>query len=333
VSNCTTATLYRAIEKFQPTMLIDEADSFLGESNELRGIINSGFTRGSGVIRTTGDDYEPRIFSTFAPKAIAGIKMPPDTIADRSIMITMERKTKFEFVKRFRKVSLPEVQQKCQRWATDNQPGEIEPALPESLGDREQDAWEPLFAMAELVGGEWPERAKQAAVHLCGANDDDSIDLMLLSDIRVIIGDEARIKSADLVEALNRLDDRPWPTWARGTGLTPNTLSRKLKPYKIRSKSKRFPDGTNVKGYESDQFGSTFDRYLPPLDSQGVTPSQSHNHAGSVDSQTVTPENDVTDANGPKPASLNQCDDVTVPVTETSRFAAEEAEWRRREGL
>ena len=72
-------------------MLIDEADSFLRNSDELRGVLNSGHTRDSAfVIRTVGEDHEPRRFSTWGAKAIALIGKLPDTLADRSIEVRTE---------------------------------------------------------------------------------------------------------------------------------------------------------------------------------------------------------------------------------------------------
>jgi putative DNA primase/helicase len=59
-SNITAASLFRIVEKFSPTLLVDEADTFLGDNDELRGIINSGHRRSSAfVVRTVGDDHEP----------------------------------------------------------------------------------------------------------------------------------------------------------------------------------------------------------------------------------------------------------------------------------
>src|SRR5262249_54239058 len=52
-SNITPAATYRAIEKWHPTLLIDEADTFLRHSEELRGILNASHRRSKAfVIRT-----------------------------------------------------------------------------------------------------------------------------------------------------------------------------------------------------------------------------------------------------------------------------------------
>jgi len=48
-SNLTVATLFRAIEEYRPTLLVDEADTFLKNNEELRGILNSGHIRNGAV--------------------------------------------------------------------------------------------------------------------------------------------------------------------------------------------------------------------------------------------------------------------------------------------
>ena len=71
-SNISPAALYRVIEKFCPTLLIDEVDSFLPDNEELRGVLNSGHTRHTAyVLRVNRDTGEVEPFSTWAPKAVA----------------------------------------------------------------------------------------------------------------------------------------------------------------------------------------------------------------------------------------------------------------------
>ena len=69
--NATVSSIFRIIELASPTLLIDEADTFLKENDELRGILNTGHKRGGQILRTVGDDHEPRQFSTWAPTASA----------------------------------------------------------------------------------------------------------------------------------------------------------------------------------------------------------------------------------------------------------------------
>jgi putative DNA primase/helicase len=72
-SNISPALLFRIVEKYSPTLLVDEADSFLRDKEELRGILNSGHTRDAAyVVRTVGDENEPRRFSTWIAGQAAG---------------------------------------------------------------------------------------------------------------------------------------------------------------------------------------------------------------------------------------------------------------------
>src|SRR5262249_60573386 len=87
-ANATPAAIFRAIEIARPTLLIDEADTFLKDKSDLRGILNSGHRRNSAyVVRAVpiGDGYEPRMFSTWAAVGFAMIGRAPETLEDRSI--------------------------------------------------------------------------------------------------------------------------------------------------------------------------------------------------------------------------------------------------------
>jgi hypothetical protein len=66
--------------------LIDEADTFLYDNDELRGVLN-GNRKGSTVLRTVGDDHEPRAFATYSACAIAMIGALPDTLHDRAVTL------------------------------------------------------------------------------------------------------------------------------------------------------------------------------------------------------------------------------------------------------
>ena len=102
-SNITAAAFFRAVDKRGPTVLIDEADTFLRDKDELRGILNSGHNKRSAyVVRTHGDNHEPRRFRTWAPKAIALIGKLPPTLASRSIHIKLQRKLPTETVEPLR---------------------------------------------------------------------------------------------------------------------------------------------------------------------------------------------------------------------------------------
>jgi putative DNA primase/helicase len=123
-SNISAPALFRAVEKWQPTLIIDEADSFIRDSEEMRGVLNSGHTRPTAyVIRTTGEDFEPRRFSTWGAKAIALIGSLPDTLQDRSIVIDLRRKLSNESAEKLRHIDdneFSELTSKLERWAADH---------------------------------------------------------------------------------------------------------------------------------------------------------------------------------------------------------------------
>ena len=277
-SNITAPAVYRTVEKFRPTLLVDEADSFLKGNEELRGVINSGHTIGGSAIRLVGDDYEPKSFSTFAPVAIATIGNLPDTILDRGIPVRMKRKKKGEKIARLRDaVGVDELRQKCRRFAQDlrKPPKGSDPEVPKDLNDRAVDNWISLLAIADAAGGPWPMRARQAALALSAdhdSDDDTSIRTQLLSDIREIFKNlsSPRIRSQALCDALAEREDRPWPEWPRGKPITPRQLARLLDPFGIKPGTKR-GSGTTFKGYDPADFEDAFGRYLPP------DPSQRHN--------------------------------------------------------
>src|SRR4030095_10375353 len=88
VSSVSAAALFRSIESWSPTLLIDEFDSFGKDDNDLRNVVNSGHSRAAAfVLRTEGDAHEPQLFSTWAAILVAMIGLPQPTILDRSITI------------------------------------------------------------------------------------------------------------------------------------------------------------------------------------------------------------------------------------------------------
>ena len=168
-SNITSAALFRAVERWGPTLLLDEADTFLRENEELRGVLNSGHYRLSAyVIRTVGDDHTPSTFRTWAPKAIALIDALSDTLADRSITVPLRRKRPDEQIERMRLDRMDEFKPLCRqaaRWAVDNLDvlRAADPDVPAELHDRAADNWRSMIAIADQAGGHWPDTARRVA--------------------------------------------------------------------------------------------------------------------------------------------------------------------------
>src|SRR5574337_213178 len=274
--NLTCATLFRTVEKYKPTLLIDEADTFMNDNEELRGIVNSGWLRSSAqTIRLVGDEYEPQTFSTWCPKVIAAIGKLPPTIQDRSIVIEVKRKKEGERVEEFSQVSVQktaELKSLCRqaaRCAADNLEAlrEVAPSVPaEITNDRMADNWRPLLAIADLAGGDWPDRARTAALMLSGGERDPEADgaaVALIADcVRVFTARGVdRLSTTDLIAGLGRIEESPWGEWTHGKSITPRGLAKLLKPFGIKPKVLRI--GTDTpSGYELGGFGDAHSRYV-----------------------------------------------------------------------
>ena len=270
-ANATAAAIFRVVEVHRPTLLIDEADTFLSENEELRGILNSGHRQGGSVIRTVGEDFEPRAFSTYAACAIALIGKLPGTIADRSVPIELRRRRADEPVEPFRfdrTERLDRLARKLARWAADVADciRETDPDVPAGVFNRAADNWRPLLAIADAAGGEWPGRARRAVQYIgaAAAGDEQSVRVTLLSDIRATFRErrQDRLSSAELVEALVAIEGRQWAEWKAGKPITANGLARVLAPFGIKPGTIRTSVGT-PKGYQLAQFEDAFVRYLP----------------------------------------------------------------------
>lgn len=68
-SNISTAALFRGIDLWKPTLLIDEVDTFVKNNEDLRGAINAGHTPKGCIWRSVGDDHTPTRFNVFGAKA------------------------------------------------------------------------------------------------------------------------------------------------------------------------------------------------------------------------------------------------------------------------
>lgn len=318
-SNISPAAVYRTIEAYRPCLLIDEADTFLKDNDELKGIINSGHTRDTAfTIRINPTTLEVERFSTWGPKAISLIGNLPETPEDRSISIRMKRKTSSEKVERLPltfKEDQADLRRKLKKWAIDNMEvlKATQPTIPEVGNDRAVDNWTPLMVIAILAGGNWPEKTCKAMLAIEGKEDEVSIMQVLLGDIQEIFNRSSygKIPSRELVEGLIAIEDHPWNDLRRGRAITQNGLARLLKPFGIHPKPVRINE-TVSKGYHQEQFIDVFKRYIPPpAPIETVTPLQSASEANLQGFQTVTPIPNVTVEKAHKPASINDCNGVT----------------------
>jgi hypothetical protein len=295
VSGITVSFLERAIEAHRPTLLIDEYDALTSGDPALAE------RRGARVGKSVplpGGGYESRLFSTWAPTVIAGIGEPPSTVRDRAVVIDLKRKLSSEKVRPLRERDggdLTILRGKIARFVGDNEV-RLRNANPAALAvdnDRAKDMWEPLIAIADVAGGDWPQRARDAGLALAEVSEAETaetdVKLLLLADIRDIFekepkepepdmldpdaerggrpDDGPRISSKRLLEKLVELEERPWSAWGRAKKpITGKSLGDLLRPYGVRSRTVRI-DGetkdTGAKGYYLRAFDDAFARYLP----------------------------------------------------------------------
>jgi len=273
-SNISSPAFFRVIEEEQPTLLIDEADTLLPGNDELRGILNSGYRlKTAYVVRVANQEKEikrtgsgPRgsrlvRFSCWCPKAIATIGHLPDTLADRCIVVRMQRKLTGQKCERCRNLDATALQRKCARFVLDHATAiaSANPEIPSSLNDRAADIWEPLLALADVAGGDWPARARQAALGLAGRVAENDPTVSLLSDIAQVFTNikANRILTRTLVMELNKRANRPWAEASPDKKANERWLSKQLRPHGIRPKSLRVAT-TIAQGYVRSDFDEAF---------------------------------------------------------------------------
>ena len=227
-----------------------------------------------------------------------------------SLPIHLKRKTPSEKVERFRErkanLDAAPLREQLTAWVGENIDAlaEARPELPEELDDRAQDVVEPLLAIADAAGGEWPERARKALVELRGQGDvgDEPDAIRLLTDIRTVFTDQEEMHTTYLLYALFDIDTSPWAHWwgetRRGefgeTSIEPNRaaamkLARTLRPFGIRPVSL----GGRVRGYRHVDLEEPFERYLPSP--EGASPPSTHPEVVKVvQTQQTSQESDIS---------------------------------------
>jgi hypothetical protein len=285
--NATPAYIFRKIADVEnrPTILFDEADTVFGprsakDNEELRGVLNAGHARGAvaGRCVVRGKTVETEELPAYAAVALAGLGDLPDTVMTRCVVVRMRRRAPHEVVEPYRRRQHGHegelLREALAEWAREvgDDLTDAWPDLPGVISDRAADVWEPLLAIADAAGGEWPQRARQAAVDLVAqaAERPATLGVRLLGDLREIFDRHGadQLPTDTILEDLHQLDESPWAD-LRGKPLDARGLSRRLREY-VRA------DGTAIKpvvirvgdatprGYRRDDLLDAWTRYLPP---------------------------------------------------------------------
>lgn len=279
----TPAVLFRLNDEHHPTLLIDEAEKLKSQKggSDLIGLLNAGYRKGGQVQRcrdrASGGFYIEN-FDAFGFRVLALIGNPWDTLLDRSIVIPMQRKPREVNVKLIQAADLVEAGQqigsRIARFADDRRDS-FARALEDSprpwwLNDRQCDNWAGPFAIAQLAGGDWPDRALRAARLLSPApGEDGDQGERLIHDIRDVFADNGNpeaMMSGSLVEILKEIETSPWTDCRGGRGLSPNQLAKLLKPFRVGPRQARTEDGTVVRGYWLTDLRPVFVRYPSPVE-------------------------------------------------------------------
>lgn len=278
--NASAAAIFRSIgDEDPPTLLVDEADTLFGttkaaeKNEEVRGLINAGHQRNRPTLRVVGPEHKPTKFPTFAMAALAGIGDLPDTVMDRSAVIRMRRRAGKEKVAHFRTArdtpALHAIRDELAAWLKPlfRRAMDMEPGMP--VEDRAADTWEPLVTIADLAGGEWPALARTACRAMtdyeAGQDEQGGLRTRLLVGIRRAFAaenDPPALRTKRLLEHLNADKEAPWADYS-SEGLTARGLQIQLQPFGLNSSNRRFPDGTQARGFTRNQFLDTWARYCP----------------------------------------------------------------------
>jgi hypothetical protein len=255
------AALFRSIEKWQPTLIVDEADDTLANNSDLRSVINSGWTRGQGVIRCHPETHEPQVFSSFAPKIVSmkGRNLE-DTTLSRLIIITMRPKRANdpnEHVADFDHLdneTFARLRSQLMRWTQDNADAlaKAAPETPPSFHNRRRANWRTLLAVAEAAGGDWKKDGWKAAlaIEAIAATFDPSMGVQLLGAIKGALEARGtdRITSAGLVDDLVADETAAWATYNKGKPISQRQVANLLKDYGIKPRVIKLKDGSTARG-------------------------------------------------------------------------------------
>jgi putative DNA primase/helicase len=266
-SNVSSAAVFRLVEREKPTLLIDECECFVHESEELRGLLNASHKRETSyVLRCVGESFTPQKFSTWCVKCVALIGRLPDTLTDRSILVRLQRKRADETVATLDDEAaehLRTLSRKLSKAIDASVQAAMyaaRPTLPVTLHDRAKDNWKRLVALADIGGGRWPAEARKSAVVLSlDDGEPESLGVQAIIDAVGVFGNVDRLRPEELVERLLEIPDRPWPTLSRGRPLTAKKLASVLAPYGVQAVRDH-----GGRWYRKTDFVDAFQRYYSP---------------------------------------------------------------------
>ena len=300
--NVTPAYLFRKVgdeEAGLPTILYDELDTLFGskvhDTGEVRGLLNAGHRRGAKAGRciVVGKKVMTEEIPAYCAVALAGLGNLPDTIASRSILIDMRRRAPHEAVEPFRHryhASQAEpIKAALAAWCADHEAAlGAEPAMPQGIEDRDADCWEPLLAIADAAGADWPKRAREAAVALVArsAERTQTSGVQLLADLFDVFQAADKLATETILLRLHGLPESAWAD-VYGKPLNQRGLATRLRKYGIKPKVVRIGDST-PRGYLAADLHNAWNRYVPAFRQEEQQAQQCNMQRASTGSATET---------------------------------------------
>lgn len=315
------AYLFRKVSQpaGRPTILFDEIDTIFGAKSrgneDIRALLNAGHSKGQSIGRCVerGNDFTPKEYPAYCAVAIAGLGNLPNTILSRSIVVRMRPPRPDEHPRSFRRQEVEPVghqlRDRLANWAPDltDLIHFIQPAtIPEPIRDRRADVWEPLISIADAGHTDWRERAYHAALAIEGEANErtPSLGIRLLGDLRQVFGDRDKMPTAQILEALNDLQDAPWADLNAGKPLDSRRLGKLLQAYDIKQKSVRV--GQVAWGLAREDLADAWARYVPTNFPESDRPTSPPN--GTVTTVTaVTARERLTGDDSAQPDRFEPC--------------------------
>ncbi len=270
-------------EPFNGTLLLDDCDATFGKTRmniKLQGLFTARFQQDARFTVRVKEDgeysFDDRL--VFFPAAFAGNGRLHPCLAERSIQISLGPKKTGSPCRPFRFYaahnSSRSVRQTLSDWGNANHERfekmapYKEDQFPPELSWRHRDCAEPLLHVADFIGGDWPNRARQALVNAfaLAAFEDFYSSKQILSDIRDVFfekGNPEWISSADLLSVLHTLDNRTWDDWTKGKPMQPKALAHLLAPFGISPRNHRTGAQAVPKGYYRQDLEPAWTSHLP----------------------------------------------------------------------
>ena len=259
--------LYRIVDHLHPTLIVDDADMLFQRRADLTHIVNISWTRGTKVPRQVqGTTYR---FDPFCPKVLGmvGLSLSP-ALASRCIVCKLQPKLPSEQVADFSHDDDDDfraLRRKAMRWAADHAVTlrDACPVLPPGFGNRLRMNWNLLLAIADLAGGAWPKRAREAAIKLSKRHR-PSEGRRLIDALHPILAMHKEITSADLVARLNADPTAEWCAFRNRGPITQRQVALLLDQHDIHPDVIHPPGRPAARGYKAEWFADVFARYPPP---------------------------------------------------------------------